>query len=143
MGAEIIGLGALIIIVDARFARGARGPPGNEGAPNVGNDGSADTVVTGVNEGVEDCGGVPPVGLPFPFPVPRSGGARLDTSLRVGRGSLSLSLLSVADWVPRVRMLAFLPSDEKKPAEPDLTAADSDFGGATAERGCLYPGFPC
>jgi hypothetical protein len=135
MGAEMIGLGALIIIVEARFARGARGPPGNKGAPREGNDGSADTVVTGVDEGVES-GGVPPVALP---PL---GGARLETSLRGGRASFSLSLPSVADCVPRPRMLAFLPRDEKKPAEPDLTAADRDLGGADG-GGCLYPTLPC
>lgn len=118
MGAEMIGMGALIIIVDARLARGALGPPGRDGGPMVGRDGRADTVVVGVN----NSGGVPPL---------RSGGARLETSLLGGLLSFSLSLLSVADCVPRLRMLAFRPKDEKKPADPDLTAADSDFGGGS------------
>ena len=97
IGADMMGFGALIIIVEARFARSGLGPPGNVGAA-VGSVGSAETVVLGV----ETDGGVL-------LPVERAAADRAEMSFRgVDR---SFSRASVADCDPRARTLVFRPSE--------------------------------
>lgn len=112
IGADMIGFGALIIIVDARFGRGGLGPPGRVGVI-LGSAGSAETVVLGV----ETDGGVL-------LPVERAAAERAEMSFRgVDR---SFSRLSVADCDPLARTLVFRLSDARKPTGPLLTADDNE-----------------
>jgi hypothetical protein len=116
----MIGLVPVAPIVDARFGRGGLGPPGMVGAD--GNAGAADT-------GVPGKGGVP---------LERRAGDLVETSF-LGADLGSFSRLSVADCVPRVRMLALRPRVARKVAEPLTTEPIEVFAGGIGGMGGRDP----
>ena len=116
IGAEIMGFGAPIIMVDDLLGRGARGPPGRLGA-------RGNSVLDLL--GVDDDGGVV-------SPL-RDGGALVETSfLGVLLASLSLPSPADPDCEPLLLTLARRPNVAKKVADPLFTADEIvDFGGGT------------